>query len=709
MAAGIPAKTGLSRTHYAVGAVLVTVIFWILWAHATLVNDTALELHSRLAALSPSVPSFGVRENHGPVRLDPNFDTKAPPQERVYEMNVTRKFIAPDGIPRVMYAINDEFPGPTIEANVGDTIVVTLRNQISDDFTFRTDLMTSRFEFVHPPGYDRKVIMHWHGLSMRNTQVMDGGGGFTTCPLSPGQEFVYRFVLHPEDAGTHWYHSHAGMSRADGLWGVFVVHAREDERALLKEHAPQAARNVSLDWDEEIPVAIGDHFHKPGPEFLAWYVSKWSLKGAEPVPDNGLVNGRNRFSCEHSRLVDVPCPADRFGKDIVGEYQHFRFRDDKRYRLRIVNVGALSDMIFSVDGHTLTVIEADGTLIEPITVHRVPIAPGQRYSVLLNRVEPEDGTAPTRVWMRAEMAPECFQYQNPHLDYTTRAVVSYVPGEKAAGQGGWLAPLRMRMRSARGMLAKRTTALREARSLMSVLPQSKPWSASIKDPEVPDEPCHDLETGVVVPLVHDPAPELDFAAGDKRVVAYVTVPQLERWGVVPMSYMNASTWRPEGGYAGKAPLLHRISHANTSTPEEWVRNGVIDPQYELLVSPNPRRPVTIELILNNRDDSPHPFHLHGHKFWVLDSYEIDMQYGGYGDWEDEGQSKNYNLSRAMKRDTVIVPMRGHLVLRWRADNPGVWAFHCHMLVHLASGMAMSFAEMPEVLQANPSVPAHCGM
>ena len=68
---------------------------------------------------------------------------------------------------------------------------------------------------------------------------------------------------------------------------------------------------------------------------------------------------------------------------------------------------------------------------------------------------------------------------------------------------------------------------------------------------------------------------------------------------------------------------------------------------------------------------------------------------------------SFDLARAMKRDTVVVPMLGHAVIRWVADNPGVWAFHCHMNVHLASGMAMAFVEQPQVLQARPPVPATC--
>lgn len=37
---------------------------------------------------------------------------------------------------------------------------------------------------------------------------------------------------------------------------------------------------------------------------------------------------------------------------------------------------------------------------------------------------------------------------------------------------------------------------------------------------------------------------------------------------------------------------------------------------------------------------------------------------------------------------MSVPRRGHVVLALVADNPGIWALHCHMLVHMARGMAM---------------------
>ena len=61
---------------------------------------------------------------------------------------------------------------------------------------------------------------------------------------------------------------------------------------------------------------------------------------------------------------------------------------------------------------------------------------------------------------------------------------------------------------------------------------------------------------------------------------------------------------------------------------------------------------------------------------------------------------NENPSR---RDTITIPPTGNVVLRWRADNPGAWFFHCHIDWHLSSGLAAVFIEAPEVFQKNASL------
>lgn len=47
-----------------------------------------------------------------------------------------------------------------------------------------------------------------------------------------------------------------------------------------------------------------------------------------------------------------------------------------------------------------------------------------------------------------------------------------------------------------------------------------------------------------------------------------------------------------------------------------------------------------------------------------------------------------NRAGPLKKDTVNVPKKGYVVLRFQADNPGIWMFHCHVLFHMASGMTM---------------------
>ena len=38
------------------------------------------------------------------------------------------------------------------------------------------------------------------------------------------------------------------------------------------------------------------------------------------------------------------------------------------------------------------------------------------------------------------------------------------------------------------------------------------------------------------------------------------------------------------------------------------------------------------------------------------------------------------------RDTIFIPGNGSAKIQFDANNPGIWAFHCHVLYHLATGM-----------------------
>ncbi|KAF2084929.1 multicopper oxidase [Saccharata proteae CBS 121410] len=103
----------------------------------------------------------------------------------------------------------------------------------------------------------------------------------------------------------------------------------------------------------------------------------------------------------------------------------------------------------------------------------------------------------------------------------------------------------------------------------------------------------------------------------------------------------------------------------------------------------------VELVLNNRDTGKHPFHLHGHEFQVVMRSD-----------ENVGDFANYATmpAKPMRRDTLIVRPQSNFVVRFIADNPGIWFFHCHIEWHIASGLVATMIEAPLALQESLTIP-----
>ncbi|TYJ55000.1 hypothetical protein B9479_004311 [Cryptococcus floricola] len=101
----------------------------------------------------------------------------------------------------------------------------------------------------------------------------------------------------------------------------------------------------------------------------------------------------------------------------------------------------------------------------------------------------------------------------------------------------------------------------------------------------------------------------------------------------------------------------------------------------------------VQLTVYNWDAGFHPFHFHGHEFQVVHkSFDVTS------DDLEVNPAIDENQSNPARRDTIVIPPTGSVTLRWRADNPGAWMFHCHIDWHLSSGLAVVFIEAPEVFQ-----------
>ncbi|KAL1406336.1 hypothetical protein Q8F55_008035 [Vanrija albida] len=554
------------------------------------------------------------------------------PRVRAHTLTVTAGRGAPNGVERPMLLINGAFPGPLITASVGDTLRITVHNALPPntstwDSTYR-DLFSTRVDAFLPPGAESALALHFHGLSMRGTPGADGAPGFSGRAIPAGSSAVYEFTLGPEDAGTHWYHSHAGMQRSDGVFGGLVV--RGDEAPTADEHT----------------ILLGDWYHTPGIDQLAWFLSRRSL-GFEPTPDAVLVNGRGVYDCAQEMRPGVREACD----ERKGGYSEVGLVAGRRARLRLVNTGAVGHLTLSLDGHVLTVVAADGTPIVPFTTTRLSIAPGQRYDVL---VDPRAGA----FWLRAALDPECFNVPNPSAVYEGAAVVRVRGGREPRG-----------------------------------LPTSEGWVPG-GDGDAMAGACHDAPMHLLAPRT---PPALPTAYAISTTVT-VTMPKLDTQGLVPVSYMNRTSWR-----ASDTPLLESFAASEAPAPvfpldpyAAAPARGALpfDPQTQMVLyapSNNGTAP-WIELVINNSDEAPHPFHLHGHKFAVLASAEAAVGWGAYG-------GDAVPQTGLVLRDTFSIPRRGWARLVWQMDNPGVWALHCHVLVHMASGMAMAVVDRPEVLAA----------
>lgn len=269
---------------------------------------------------------------------------------RYYNFTIARSTLSPDGVPRSLILVNGQFPGPTIEANWGDTISVTVQNNLVDEGT----------------------AMHWHGMPQTNTNWNDGVPGVTQCPIAPGQSYTYSFKA--SLYGTTWYHAHYSAQYTAGLYGAMIIHGPTD--------------NAPYDTDLG-PVLLTDYYyadyHSTVADVMGTVPSKIS-----PASDNNLINGKGFADCS---AVTGPCTPN------AGLAQ-FQFASGKTHRLRVINAGVEAIQKFSIDGHTLKVMAIDFTPIVPYETTVLTLAIGQRVDVIVKAI----GKPSNSYWMRSTIS-----------------------------------------------------------------------------------------------------------------------------------------------------------------------------------------------------------------------------------------------------------------------------------------------------------------
>lgn len=525
----------------------------------------AVSLHLPLSAATPPI-------DEKPFRLHPANHASRPPHIAQYDWRITAGERRPDGVLKRVYLVNDAFPGPTIEARSGDHLVIHVENALDDE---------------------ESLSLHWHGLTMRGFNIMDGAAGMTQRSIQAGQRFTYEFTIDESQHGTFWWHAHDGVQRADGLFGGLVVHAAEFEH----RHA----------HDEHL-LMVGDWYHRPAIDVLTSY-SHAGAFGIEPVPDSILVNGVGSYPCSYA----VPArPVDCQVRHIPS----MKLDRHKESILRVVNVGAYAGIELGIEGTQLWPVAVDGgNAVRGVAALTVGyLHPGERIDLV---VQPLTGNGSDDVTLTISFDTSPFKYSNLALAPTHQFPVQ--------------------------------------------------WNghADIDSISEAAEARLDLET--LTSLTRH-APEAIPATADETLVLYAVTQTLAHLDNTPSGFINNTSWHQQ-----LSPLEALVALDRS----QWDKNQFV-PHLPLdLVSP-----LWVDLVVNNLDEEGHPFHLHGHDFFVLSKYSSTSNWGSYNPFEDDIKpGGEYNLEGPLKKDTTYVPRRGYAVLRVKMDNPGIWMFHCKPTPH----------------------------
>ncbi|XP_047328827.1 laccase-12-like [Impatiens glandulifera] len=223
--------------------------------------------------------------------------------------------------------VNGQYPGPTLEINNGDTLVVKVTNRAKYN-----------------------VTIHWHGIRQMRTAWSDGPEFITQCPIRPGTSYTYRFTVEGQE-GTLWWHAHSSWLRAT-VYGALIIHPKQGTSY------PFAKPN------RETPLILGEWWNANPIDV----VREATRTGAAPnVSDAFTINGQpgDFYNCSSKDTIVVPINS--------GETN----------MLRVINAAMNQQLFFTVANHKLVVVGADASYLKPFTTNVIMLGPGQTTDVLI--------------------------------------------------------------------------------------------------------------------------------------------------------------------------------------------------------------------------------------------------------------------------------------------------------------------------------------
>ncbi len=526
------------------------------------------------------------------------------------------------GRQRVATTINGTLPAPVLRWREGDRVTLRVTNHLAHDSS-----------------------IHWHGMILPTN--MDGVPGMSFNGIKPGETFTYQFDV--GQSGTYWYHSHSGYQEQTGLYGAIVIDpAEQDPVDYDRDYVV-----LLSDWSDEKPEQIYANLKK----MSHYYNFRERTAGDlwRDIRNKGLVqtwNERamwNRMRMTDSDIADVTGYTYTYLMNGVTPEDGWTglFKPGEKVRLRFINGSAMTLFDVRIPGLKMTVVAADGQNVEPVSVDEFRIGTAETYDVI---VQPDSDSAYT-----------IFAQSIDRSGYT-RGTLSADPSLQAEVPAMDTVPVLGHRDMGMAMPATGAHAGHGKTTMQHGQPghhdpghhnhghhKRNPGHGMVQEPKPLQHassefgPQVDMRVEQAPNGLHDPGIGLrqHQQLHGRRVLTYADLANL---------FPTIDQREP-----GREIELHLTGNMSRYM---WSMNGIKFTDAEPLQLHYGER-VRIKLV--NDTMMTHPIHLHG--LWS----ELESVKDGY----------------LPRKHTVLVHPGSSISYQVTADARGRWAYHCHLLYHMA--------------------------
>ena len=483
--------------------------------------------------------------------------------------------------------------------------------------------------------------IHWHGILLPFN--MDGVPGISFPGIKAGETFVYDFNV--RQSGTYWYHSHSWLQEQSGHYGPMIIEPRGGDRLRV---------------DRDYILLISD-FTTLDPHFIMNRLRTGEghfNRQQNTMTDNYPLSAADRRMWAKMRMMptdiaDIGSPTYTFlanGRG-PGEGMEYLFKAGERVRLRIINGAAQSFFNVRIPGLPMTVIASDGQGVRPVEVDEFQIGAAETYDMIVELGSAEAYSIVAESMDRSGMALATLASRPGARGIVPalRAPPLLTMGDMGMDHGGGGAMDHGAMDHSKMDAGPSRAA--GASSSMS-MDGMKMRDKSLLPPDVAIGPGVDMISMAPVDKMGDPG--LGLRDVKHRVLTYKMLVADEP---------NRDTREPS-----RLLELHL-----TGNMERYMWS--FDGRMYSAVSDVPIRfawneRVRVKLINNTM--MAHPIHLHGMFFELVNGQPPAQQ---------------------PRKNMVIVQPGASAQFDLTANEPGDWAFHCHLLYHMHGGMMQTVTVM----------------